>query len=159
VPPDVVLRRARPADAPALVRLRAVVLAAAGSDPGGPDAPWRAVAEAWFRDRLAGGAVAAVVAEHPADGVVAGAVGCRDERPPGPRSHAGVHGTVDSVATLPEHRGRGLARACVAGVLDWFRADPDVASVRLAATAEGELLYLGLGFASEPVEPMRLRLH
>lgn len=159
VPSDaVVVRRALPADAPALVEIRAVMLAGAGTDPGGPDAPWRAAAEAWFRDRLAGDDVAAVVAEHPADGVVSGAVGCREDRPPGPGGEEGVHGTVYSVATLPEHRGRGLARACVSGVLDWFRSDPAVATVSLAATAEGEQLYLGLGFASQPFEPMRLHL-
>lgn len=155
----VVVRRARPSDAPALVAIRAVMLAAAGTDPGGRDAPWRAAAEAWFLDRLAGEDVAAVVAEHPQDGVVSGAVGCREDRPPGPGSETGVHGTLYSVATLPEYRGGGLARACVSGVLDWFRSDPAVATVGLASTAEGESLYLGLGFASQQFEPMRLRLH
>ncbi|MEU8461132.1 hypothetical protein [Streptomyces sp. NPDC029003] len=41
-------------DVPELIRLRAVALDSLGTDPGPADAPWRAAADGWFRERLSG---------------------------------------------------------------------------------------------------------
>lgn len=56
--------------------------------------------------------------------------------------HDGESVGVYQVATLPEHRGNGVARALMAAVL---RRYPDV-EVTLSATEQGRPLYEQLGF-------------
>lgn len=143
------IRPATPEDAPALVELRALMLAEMGSDPGPADAPWRAAAHAWFTERLAQGTAIAVVAEHPVDGVVASAVGSVEQRTPSPSSPDGWHGRVSGVATRPAHRGRGLARRCTETLLDRLGTETTVHIAELNASAAAEQLYRSLGF-SEP---------
>jgi hypothetical protein len=65
------VRRAKPDDAEALVRLRGLMLEAMGLDIGGADAPWREVALRYFAEGLASPVSFAV--DDPEAGVVAGA--------------------------------------------------------------------------------------
>lgn len=147
--PDTRIRNATPDDAAALVALRALMLTEMGSDPGPADSPWRAAGLAWFAERLATGAVVAVVAEHPVDGVVASAVGAVEQQAPSPSSPDGWHARLSTVVTRPAHRGRGLARRCTVALLDRLRAETTVHVVELNATAPAEAIYRGLGF-TEP---------
>jgi hypothetical protein len=50
---EIEVRRAKPDDAEALARLRALMLQAMGVDTGGPDAPWREIAFRYFTEGLA----------------------------------------------------------------------------------------------------------
>jgi GNAT superfamily N-acetyltransferase len=138
-------RRATPDDAPELVRLRRVMFDAMGVDHSDPG--WAVACEAVLRTALASGAMAAFVVEE--DGrLVAGGVGMVEQRLPGPRTPNGRHGYVQSMATDPEARRQGHARAVFAALLDWFDAE-GVTSVDLHATAYGAPLYRSFGF-SEP---------
>lgn len=142
---DPVIRRARAADVPALVDLRAQMMRDMGADTG--DDSWRVDAAAWYRARLAEPTrCAAIIAEVPGDGVVACAVGTVDDHAPSPRNPSGLRGEIANVVTFPAFRRRGLARTCVEALLQWFDAEMAVRVVRLAATADGEALYRRLGF-------------
>lgn len=153
------MRRADGRDAPALVGLRAVMFEAMGTAVGGPDAPWRAAAGAWFSDQLERPATfAAFVVDEPALGVVSAAAGICDARAPGPRGLAGVRGHVFSVATDPRCRRRGHARACLSALLDWFSRDTPAEVVELVATDEGAGLYTSLGFRARAHPTMRVDL-
>lgn len=82
------VRRATVDDAPALVRLRGLMLRAMGLDTGPQDAPWRRAAEQWYAEQLARPEeFAAFVVDDPELGVVSSAVGGLDRQlrfPPGP---------------------------------------------------------------------------
>jgi GNAT superfamily N-acetyltransferase len=71
-------------------------------------------------------------------------LGCRDGVPAGATYtyHDGTSVGVYQVATLPEHRGNGVARALMNAVLAEY---PDV-PVMLTATEQGRPLYEKLGF-------------
>jgi GNAT superfamily N-acetyltransferase len=56
--------------------------------------------------------------------------------------HDGTSVGVYQVATLPEHRGNGVARAMMAAILDRYRDVP----ITLTATDQGRPLYEQLGF-------------
>jgi GNAT superfamily N-acetyltransferase len=156
---SLVARRAQPADAPALVRLRAVMFAAMGTPPGDADAAWRSLAEAWFAERLARPAgFAAFVVEDPALGPVSAAAGICDARPPGPRGTSGTRGHVFNTVTDPRFRGRGHARACLVALLGWFSRETPAEIVELAATRDGIPLYASLGFEARDSPTMRLAL-
>ena len=82
---EIQVRRAKPDDAEALVRLRGLMLAAMDNDLGGPDAPWREAARQWFVEQLASPETfAAYVVDDPAAGLVACAAGNVYVHPPGP---------------------------------------------------------------------------
>lgn len=154
---DLQVRRAKPDDADALVRLRALMLESMGTDTGGPDAPWRAVATQWFTEQLRLPATfAAYVADDPAAGVVASAVGNVHVHPPGPWSLSTSRGHLYNVSTEPDFRRRGLARACVIALLDWFRDETEVGQVELHATDNGLDLYRQVGFVEHGYPTMRL---
>lgn len=154
------------------MRLLAVMLAEMGAEVGGPDAPWRAAAHAWFTDQLARpdtfAAFVVVVAaplgaggpgtEEPGAAVVSAAAGVCDARAPGPRTHSGVRGHVLNVATEPAHRRRGHARACLTALLDWFSRDTAADVAELTATADGAGMYRSLGFRTHEHPSMRLDL-
>lgn len=155
------VRRAASADAAGLVRLRALMLAAMGHDVGGPGAPWRSAALAWFGERLAlpgGRDFAAFVVDDPALGVVSCAVGTCDRHAPGPATLTGRRGHVFNVSTDPRHRGLGHARACLVALLAWFDTDAGVAGIDLNATGDGVGLYTSLGFAPPRWPALRRQL-
>lgn len=151
------IRRGTAADTGVLVELRAALFEALGSDAGGPDAPWREAAAAWFRRGLAPGAdrIAVFVAEDPEDGVVACALGTLEERVPSPGDLAEVKGYVSMVSTLPAFRRRGHARACLAALLAWVDEATAATRIDLHATGESESLYRSLGFVSSPYPSLR----
>jgi ribosomal protein S18 acetylase RimI-like enzyme len=156
---DIQVRRAKPDDADALVRLRGLMLAAMGADIGGPDAPWRAVARQWFAEQLASPETfAAYVVDDPDVGVVAGAAGNVYVHPPGPKDLTTLRGHLYNVSTEPDFRRRGLARACVIALLDWFRDESSVGQIELHATPDGIDLYRALGFIEASYPTLRLRV-
>jgi ribosomal protein S18 acetylase RimI-like enzyme len=155
---DIQVRRAKPDDADALVRLRALMLASMGVEVGGPDAPWREVARQWFAEQLASpDTFAAYVVDDPAVGVVAGAAGNVVSHPPGPWDLGTQRGHLYNVSTEPDFRRRGLARACVVALLDWFRDEIAVRQIELHATNDGIELYRALGFVEANYPTLRLR--
>lgn len=156
---DIQVRRAKPDDADALVRLRGLMLAAMGAEIGGPDAPWREAGRHWFAEQLSSpGTFAAYVVDDPAVGVVAGAAGNVYVHPPGPKDITTLRGHLYNVSTEPGFRRRGLARACVVALMDWFRDETAVGQVELHATPDGIDLYRALGFIEASYPTLRLRL-
>jgi len=144
------VRRAEAADAADLVRLRAQMLADMGRCAGGDDDPWRASAEDWFAGRLVRGReFASFLVDDPDDGVVACSAGICDYHAPGPGNLTGVRGHVFNMSTLPAHRRRGYARACLEALLEWFRDETEARVVNLNATPDGIALYRTVGF-TEP---------
>lgn len=146
----VAVRRAGVEDAAALTRLRRVMLEAMGmaevDEPG-----WQDACTAWFAARLADPAelVAFVVDGDLPDGTrgpVAGAAGDFHAHAPEPWNPSGRRGHVFNVATEPDARRRGYARACVMAVMQWFRDETEVTRVGLSATAAGRSMYEHLGF-------------
>ncbi|MYR91451.1 GNAT family N-acetyltransferase, partial [Streptomyces sp. SID685] len=66
-------------------------------------------------------------------------------------------GYVFSVATDPDARRRGYARACMDELLAWFRAR-GAGHVLLTASPDAQPLYESLGFTRDPDPSMRLML-
>ncbi len=142
------LRRATPDDADDLVRLRRVMYDAMHVDHSDP--AWASECARVLREGFAAGTFAAFVVEE--DGrIVAGGVGTVSQRLSGPRNPSGRHGHVQSMATDPDARGRGHARAVFAALMAWFE-EQGVRSVDLHATPYGEPLYRSFGF-TEPRFP------
>jgi len=152
----VVVREATPADAAAMVQLRAVMFETMGTPPEEvAGAGWRRAAHRWFTEHVGDGRVHVVVAE--VDGaVVAGAVGEVTTLIPGPTNPNGSVGLVSNVATLHAHRGRGLASAVTDALLTWFVERTDVTRVDLFATPGGARIYEPRGFTVRAFPPMSL---
>ncbi|WP_238150722.1 GNAT family N-acetyltransferase [Kribbella sindirgiensis] len=155
---DIQVRRAGAADAESLVRLRGLMISSMGTDIGGPDAPWRVTALKWFTEQLASpDTFAAYVVDDPSAGVVAGATGNVYAHPPGPNDLTTVRGHLYNVSTEPDFRRRGLARACVGALMEWFRDETGVGQVELHATDDGIDLYRSLGFTEAKYPTLRFR--
>ncbi|MGW6055119.1 GNAT family N-acetyltransferase [Streptomyces sp. NPDC055189] len=160
-----VVRRATPEDARELLRLRQVmidsVFATRPAGAGESDTGWHAESLSVVRSKLAEpeGDFAAFVVDQPGRpgklaALVVGTLDYRIGRAGNPQGHIGH---VFSVATDPDHRRRGYARACMEVLLDWFR-ERGAGSVDLNASAEAEPLYASLGFVRKPDPSMRLTL-
>ncbi len=145
-----------------MLRLRQVMI---DSVPGADTSTdWQAESLSTLEARLAepdgdSGDFAAFVVDHPERpgalaALVAGTLEYRIGRAANPHGRVGY---VFSVATDPDARRRGYARACMEALLDWFR-ERGAAHVDLNASAEAEPLYAGLGFVRKPDPSMRLRL-
>lgn len=153
------VRRAEVADATALVRLRAQMLTDMGRAVGGDADPWRASAKEWFADRLARRReFASFVVDDPNDGVVACSAGTCDFHAPGPGNLTGVRGHVFNMSTLPGHRRRGYARACLEALLEWFRDETDARIINLNASPDGLALYQAMGFTEPRFAALQLML-
>ena len=149
-------RRATAGDAAELVRLRGVLFGVpADSDEGG----WREASRRILERRLVepSPTMAGFVVDQPAKGglLAACAVGILEERLGVPHNPSGLTGYLFNVATDPDHRRRGYARACTTALLEWFRAQ-GAGAVDLRATADAEPLYLSQGFARTADPSMRL---
>jgi ribosomal protein S18 acetylase RimI-like enzyme len=156
---EIEVRRAKPDDAEALVRLRGLMLAAMGMDVGDENARWRGVALRYFSEQLAAPErFAAYVVDDPTVGVVAGAAGHLNVHPPSPTDFSLVRGTLYNVSTEPDFRRRGLARACVIALLDWFRDETPAGQIELHATQSGDELYRSLGFVDSFYPSQRLQI-
>ncbi|MFE9094148.1 GNAT family N-acetyltransferase [Streptomyces sp. NPDC007264] len=153
------VRRAVPEDAGEVLRLRQIMLDSVFS--AGSSTEWHAESLPTVRRRLAdrdGGFVAFVVDHPERPGALAAlAAGTIDYRIGGKDNPHGRVGYVFSVATDPDARRRGYARACMEALLDWFR-EQDARQVDLNASAQAEPLYASLGFVRKPDPSMRLQL-
>ncbi|WP_307625331.1 GNAT family N-acetyltransferase [Streptomyces turgidiscabies] len=153
------VRRATPEDAGELLRLRQVMIdSMAGANT---DAGWQSASLSTVSARLAdpAGAFAAFVVDHPErrhGSLAALAVGTVEYRIGRAGNPHGRIGYVFSVATDPDARRRGYARACMEALVDWFREE-DVGQIDLTASAEAVPLYASLGFVRQPDPFMRLR--
>jgi ribosomal protein S18 acetylase RimI-like enzyme len=151
-----------PKDAAEVLRLRQVMIDSVfAGGPGGSPADWHAESLPTLRARLAEpeGDFAAFVIDHPQRpgalaALVAGALEYRIGRAGNPHGRVGH---VFSVATDPDLRRRGYARACMEELLAWFR-ERGAAQVDLNASADAEPLYASLGFVRKPDPSMRLQL-
>lgn len=176
------VRRATAEDAEEVLRLRQVMIDSMGwggpppqPGPPGPEpgaaedegpavAPppeWHAPSLPTLRARLADpdGSFAAFVVDRPERpgslaALVCGTVEYRIGRADNPHGRVGH---VFSVATDPDARRRGYARACMEELLEWFRLR-GAAQVDLNASAQAEPLYASLGFTRKPDPSMRLAL-
>ncbi|WBO66571.1 GNAT family N-acetyltransferase [Streptomyces camelliae] len=155
------VRRALPEDADEVLRLRQVMIDSLRS--GGSSAPtdWHAESLPTLRERLAeaDGDFAAFVVDHPdrpgaLAALVAGTLEYRIGKAGNPHGRVGY---VFSVATDPDARRRGYARACMEELLAWFRAR-GAGYVLLTASTDAEPLYASLGFTRDPDPSMRLLL-
>ncbi|WP_155056146.1 GNAT family N-acetyltransferase [Streptomyces blattellae] len=151
------VRRATAEDAEEVLRLRQVMIDSVHSPGSGTD--WHVQSLPTLRDRLADadGNFAAFVVEHPERpgalaALVAGTVEYRIGKAGNPHGRTGY---VFSVATDPDARRRGYARACMAELLEWFR-ERGVGQVDLTASEDAEPLYVALGFARRKDPFMRL---
>ncbi|MFJ8359977.1 GNAT family N-acetyltransferase [Streptomyces sp. NPDC093984] len=162
------VRRAVPEDADEVLRLRQVMIDSVFSSDSSDSATSSTSSTKWheeslptLRGRLADpdGGFAAFVVDHPERpgalaALVAGTIEYRIGRAGNPRGRVGH---VFSVATDPDVRRRGYARACMEELLGWFR-EQGVPQVDLNASAEAEPLYASLGFVRKPDPSMRLQL-
>jgi GNAT superfamily N-acetyltransferase len=153
------VRRATVEDAEEVLRLRQVMIDSVFAAD--PSTEWHAQSLPTVRARLADpdGDFAAFVIDHPERpgalaALVAGTIEYRIGRAGNPHGSVGY---VFSVATDPDSRRRGHARACMEALLDWFR-EKGAAHVDLNASAEAEPLYASLGFVRKPDPSMRLHL-
>ncbi|MGW0846477.1 GNAT family N-acetyltransferase [Streptomyces sp. NPDC002787] len=153
------VRRAAPEDAEELLRLRQVMIdSMRGADR---STDWHHESLPTVRSRLADydGDFAAFVVDHPERpgalaALVAGTVDYRIGRAGNPH---GAVGHVFSVATDPDARRRGYARACMDVLLDWFR-ERGAGYVHLTASADAEPLYASMGFRRRSDPLMQLDL-
>jgi GNAT superfamily N-acetyltransferase len=153
------VRRAVAEDAEEVLRLRQVMIdSMAGADT---STDWQSASLPTIRGKLAApdGDFAAFVVDRPTRAgalaaLVAGTIEYRIGRSGNPH---GTTGYVFSVATDPDQRRRGYARACMEVLLDWFR-EKGAGQVDLTASPEALPLYVSLGFAHVPDPLMRLRL-
>ncbi|WP_411147202.1 GNAT family N-acetyltransferase [Streptomyces sp. A30] len=154
------VRRATTEDAEEVLRLRQVMIdSQSGPDAG--DTEWHAEGLPALRARLSepDGDFAAFVVDHPERpgalaALVVGTIDYRIGKAGNPR---GLAGYVFSVATDPDARRRGYARACMEELLAWFR-ERGAGQVLLTASKEAEPLYASLGFARQPDPAMGMRL-
>ncbi len=153
------VRRAVAGDAAEVLRLRQVMIDSMASGPSPTD--WHADSLPFLRARLAdpAGTFAAFVVDHPdrpdaLAALVAGTLEYRIGRAGNPH---GLIGYVFSVATDPDARRRGYARACVEELLEWFR-ERGAGHVMLTASADAEPLYASVGFTRDTDPSMRLHL-
>lgn len=137
------LRRATPADAAELTRLRGHMHRAMGSRPTEEsDARTRAA----FERRLGESDVAAYVVGGPPGGpLVSCGVGWVEEHLPSPHQLDPRRGHIASMSTDPAARRQGHARAVFTALLAWF-AELGVSRVDLRATPDGQPLYEQSGF-------------
>jgi len=149
------LRQATVDDVEDLMRLRVLMFEAMGTPALALEAAvWRAAAREWFIGRLdVADAHVLVVVED--DEVVAGGLAEVLPAIPAPSLPRGRLGFVSNVATLPQARGRGLARAVMTELVRWLDDEGDADRIDLAATAEGAPLYSSLGFTEAAFPTMR----
>ncbi|KMS73458.1 acetyltransferase [Streptomyces viridochromogenes] len=153
------VRRATTEDAEEVLRLRQVMI---DTLPGGDTSTaWHADSLPALREKLgvADGDFAAFVVDSPdrPEALAALVVGTVDYRIGKAGNPRGLTGYVFSVATDPQARRRGYARACMDELLAWFR-ERGAGQVMLTASTEAEPLYASLGFVHKPDPTMILKL-
>ncbi len=137
-----VIRRAGPADVAAWARLRLAMLAEV--DPHDPITADEDLVTGWLRARLDAPDFGAFVAEVDGEIVASGGVTIYDV-PPGPTRWA-REAYVMSMYTVPEHRGRGIAREVLDALIAFATGAGDVGRVWLRASDAGRAVYLRADF-------------
>jgi GNAT superfamily N-acetyltransferase len=136
------LRRATPADAADLTRLRGLMHQAMGTSEL-PDG-WRGACEDAFRRRLDTDSFVAFGVEEDGRLVSCGA-GWLEEHLPSPGQWDGRRGHVATMSTEPAWMRRGYGRQVLQALMDWF-AGQGVPRIDLRATDAGRPLYEQAGF-------------
>ncbi|MGH8877581.1 MAG: GNAT family N-acetyltransferase [Stackebrandtia sp.] len=153
---------ARPAtadDADELLRLR-ILLFSSIDRPGSADPQWQRAARQTFAEQLAepDGYIRAFVVDQPdAAGLAACAVAFLHHRVPSPGNPTGRGAHIGSVATDPNYRRRGYARACMDALVAWSR-ESGLGRLELRTSAEAEGLYTAMGFVRTTDPSMVLSL-
>ncbi len=152
-------RRATPADAAELTRLRVVMFRDMGFDVSDLGPVWRQRSVDHFQARLRdSGEFAAFVIDKPgATSLAACAVGWLNPHLMERHNLSGRRGYIANACTDAEYRSRGYGRATITPLLDWMRA-AGVSRVDLHASADGEPLYRSLGFEAPKFPGLTLRL-
>jgi ribosomal protein S18 acetylase RimI-like enzyme len=153
------VRPAAENDIAELVRLRALLSEALGSDffnPPSSDNSWRDTCTAVLKKQLQTDTTRILVVDGD-DSIAACGYGTIEQWIPGPHVPNGKIGHVIGVVTDPAYRRRGYSRAITQGLLDWFRGR-DVALVHLHASVDSEPLYRSLGFTDNPDPSLSWRL-
>jgi GNAT superfamily N-acetyltransferase len=152
------VRRAVPADAAELTRLRVVMFVDMGRDPSLLSPDWQRRNEEHFRVRLAApDEFAAFVVDQPGGSLAAAAVGWLNHHLIGTSNTTGRVGYVANMCTERGFRGRGYGRAALTALLEWMRAS-GISMVDLHATPDGEPLYRSVGFVEPTDRALTLRL-
>ncbi|MEU0723001.1 GNAT family N-acetyltransferase [Streptomyces sp. NPDC006140] len=153
------VRRALPEDAEEVLRLRQVMIDAVFATHSSVD--WHGESLPTLRRKLGerDGDFVAFVVDHPERpgalaSLVAGTIDYRIGKAGDPQGQVGF---VFSVATDPDARRLGYARACMTTLLEWFR-ERGARRVQLTASEEAEPLYASLGFRPKPTPLLELRL-
>ena len=151
------VRRAVPADAAEVTRLRRLMFESMGLDCDAVD--WEPACVAFFEARFGTADVVGAVADAPdGDGLAACGVIELSRQIPSPRARRGTNAYISTISTDPRWRRRGLAAAVMDDLLEVARA-AGIDNVDLHATAEGRPLYERLGFRERPGNPaLRLAL-
>lgn len=139
-------RRVTEEDVEAWARMRAALLREYEGPGAIPASELQASVSAWLRERLASPAFGAFVAVAEGVPVASGGISIYDV-PPGPALFS-REAYVMSMYTLPEHRGRGFARAVLESMLDFARRAGSVGRVWLRASDMGRPIYLRSGFVA-----------
>jgi ribosomal protein S18 acetylase RimI-like enzyme len=135
------LRRATPADAEDLTRLRGFMHEAMGDVLN--DA-WRTQCASDFARRLATDTFVGYVVE--VDGLlVSSGVGWFEEHLSSPYAIDPRRGHIASMSTDPAHRRNGYGRLVFQALMDWFTGQ-GIPRVDLRATPDGQPLYTSFGF-------------
>ncbi|WP_309505964.1 GNAT family N-acetyltransferase [Streptomyces pyxinicus] len=146
-------RRATPDDAEGISRLRSELIL---SRP--LDAAWLAVCREQLAGRLRpGGDARAYVVDAPGGRLAGCALALVSPVLPAPRYPSGLAARVQAVATRPDHRRHGHARAALTALLHDLERD-GVTLFELHASPESRALYEGLGFRGDPALMRRTRL-
>jgi GNAT superfamily N-acetyltransferase len=151
------VRRAVPADAAEITRLRRLMFMAMGLDCDRTD--WQQPCVAFFEHHLGADDVVAMVVDAPdGAGLAASGVIELSRQIPSPRAPRGTNAYISTISTDPRWRRRGMAAAIMDALLEVAR-DAAIDNVDLHATAQGRPLYERLGFAERPGNPaLRLPL-
>jgi ribosomal protein S18 acetylase RimI-like enzyme len=155
---DIRVRRAGPADAEELTRLRAVMFEDMGRDPGLFDATWRQRNADHFATRLVDRErFAAFVIDSADGGLAAASVAWLEQHLIGAANPSGRVAYIANVSTDRAYRRRGYAVRTTTALLDWLRRT-GVTTVDLHATPDAEHLYRSLGFTEPKDRALTLRL-
>lgn len=140
------VRRASAEDTRAIVTLRMAMFRETEDEVGAaPDAQLEAATRRYFERRPSESACHTWVVELAGEVIAAGSVALF-ARPPYPGNLAGLEAYLLNMYTLPEHRGKGCARAIFERIMTFAR-DQSCGKVWLHATQAGRPLYEGAGFA------------
>jgi GNAT superfamily N-acetyltransferase len=151
------VRRAVPADAVEVTRLRRVMFTSMGLDCDTVD--WEPACVAFFERHFGTPDVVAMVVDAPdGSGLAASGVIELSRQIPSPRAPRGTNAYISTICTDPRWRGQGMAAAIMAALVAVAR-DAGIDNVDLHATEEGRPLYERLGFAERRGNPaLRLAL-